>query len=139
MTIPHEELESPTQSEIDDVGPVSSLSNLRPSHPTPDHAQGNATPTELRPTNPTPSHALKVAVGSAEEPLPASNDTNSFTAVKPTSMEDICTSKRADIPENHKYVAVTDQLRSSGMTENSAHRMRPKEKPNTKVMTLTVY
>ena len=138
MTIPHEELESPTQSEIDDVGPVSSLSNLRPSHPTPDHAQGNATPTELRPTNPTPSHALKAAVGSAEEPLLASNDTNSFTVVKPTNMEDICTSKRADNPENHKHVTLTNQLKSSGMTQNSAHRVCPKEKPNTKVMTITV-
>ena len=135
MTIPHEELESPTQSEIDEVGPVSSLSNLRPSHPTPDHAQGNATPTELRPTNPTPSHALKVAVGSAEQPSLASNDTNSFPAVKPTNMEDVCASKRVDAPGNHKYVTVTNQLGSSGITPNSTHRVGPKEKPNTKVMT----
>ena len=49
---------SPAQSEL---GPVSSLSKLRPSNPTPDHAHGNGTPTELRPTNPTPSHALKTS------------------------------------------------------------------------------
>ena len=56
--IAEREVVSPAQSEL---GPVSSLSKLRPSNPTPDHAHGKGTPTEVRPTNPTPSHALKTS------------------------------------------------------------------------------
>ena len=37
---------------------TSSPVKVRPSHPTPNHAQGQGTPTELRPTNPTPFKAV---------------------------------------------------------------------------------
>ena len=37
-----------------DAVSVSSVSKIRPAHPTPDHARGFGTPTDLRPKNPTP-------------------------------------------------------------------------------------
>lgn len=51
--------ESPDVGEVDVVS-LSSVSKIRPAHPTPDHAQGMHTPTNVRPTNPTPFHANRV-------------------------------------------------------------------------------
>lgn len=52
--------DSPDVGEIDAVS-LSSMSKIRPAHPTPDHAQGMHTPTNVRPTNPTPFHAANRA------------------------------------------------------------------------------
>ncbi len=77
------EPESPVPSEAaGQLGPVSSLSKIRPSNPTPDHAHGNGTPTELRPTNPTPCHAVvnNTSPSNVEGSLPVPTskaDTNS--------------------------------------------------------------
>lgn len=44
-------------AESPDLRLVSSLSKIRPSHPTPDRACRSGTPTDVRPPNPTPYHA----------------------------------------------------------------------------------
>ena len=72
LLLPLVDADSPTQSEL---GPVRSLSKIRPAHPTPDHAQGGSTPTELRPTNPTPSQALNVS-GNEDDALSLSAASN---------------------------------------------------------------
>lgn len=48
-------------AESPDLRLVSSLSKIRPSHPTPDHAQRSCTPTDVRPPNPTPLHAQETS------------------------------------------------------------------------------
>lgn len=45
--------------------------NLRPTNPTPAHADGTGTPTSLRPNNPTPSHASKTSNLRPTNPTPA--------------------------------------------------------------------
>ena len=51
--------DSPDVGEVDTIS-VSSVSKIRPAHPTPDHARGMHTPTDTRPTNPTPFHANRL-------------------------------------------------------------------------------
>ena len=136
MTLPQDGLESPTPSEAEEVGPVTSLSKLRPSHPTPDHAQGNATPTELRPTNPTPSHALKASIAGAGEPSTSSSSStthNSFT-----------TKGGADIPQSTNnagtFVTVTGQPgMSPAIAPSSIQGGSPGKKPNIKVIIPVIF
>ena len=109
MTLPPGgEVASPVPSEATgQLGPVGSLSKLRPSNPTPDHAHGNGTPTDIRPTNPTPSHALKAAPVNTTEEISVSTSTEDVQTSLTTSTNvtmDMTTSSTEDTaptrPEN---------------------------------------
>ena len=91
--IAEREVVSPAHSEL---GPVSSLSKLRPSNPTPDHAHGKGTPTDLRPTNPTPSHAFKTngngpSASTSSEEIPNALIVTKTAAEPLTNSEDVAT------------------------------------------------
>ena len=75
-------------TETPDLGPVSSLSKIRPSHPTPDHAHRNGTPTDVRPSNPTPSHALKSSSS-------RSNSNGGKVPPAQTANQELCQASRA--------------------------------------------
>ena len=92
MTLPLEDPVSPSQSEL---GPISSLSKLRPSHPTPDHAHGRGIPTEVRPTSLTPLQAVMIGVVPSKEPssdttftLPATSEHSSGRSPKSVLFDD---------------------------------------------------
>ena len=53
------------------IAPSATPNNLRPTNPTPGHADGSGTPTPLRPDNPTPAHASKPTNPRPTNPTPA--------------------------------------------------------------------
>lgn len=97
----------------------------RPSHPTPNHAQGQGTPTEVRPTNPTPFKAVADdATLTSYFALPAMDSA--------IAERDLGASKLDSI-----HLDVTGQPRETTIPKpTSLLGSRPGEKPNLQVLIL---
>ena len=144
--------DSPDVGEVDTVS-VSSVSKVRPAHPTPDHARGLHTPTDVRPTNPTPSHANRLhspAASLASQPntlkLPIRGGVPG-TDIDISALESDSAAERSVSfmlpPRPHNLgVGESSPNEQKGKTRTSKLRKskggNTKSKPNTKVRNMTL-
>ena len=134
--------DSPDVGEVDTLS-LSSVSKIRPAHPTPDHAQGLHTPTNVRPTNPTPFHANRVhspAVSIVSQP-DKSRTQNSGTDTDTSALESDPIAERSVsfmLPPRRPSLVVGGSqttLTQNNVTASVSREEMVKSKPNTKVRT----
>ena len=137
--------DSPDVGEVDTLS-LSSVSKIRPAHPTPDHAQGLRTPTNVRPTNPTPFHASRAhspAVSIVSQP-DKSHTQNSGMDTDTSALESDPTAERSVsfmLPPRRPSLVVggsqtaltQNNVTASVQKKNREENLMVKSKPNTKV------
>ena len=120
-----QDTDMPSGSEANSPLPQSdSLSKLRPSNPTPIHAQGDGSPTLLRPMNPTPQRASGI-----ETSVNDSNDSVTLSTEPEDPLADITNSDSA-------ATAYTPNIQA---TAPDLQERKTREEPNTKVLCSTVH
>ena len=137
--------DSPDVGEVDTLS-LSSVSKIRPAHPTPDHAQGLHTPTNTRPTNPTPFHANRAhspAASIVSQP-DKSRTQNSGTDTDTSALESDSTAERSVsfmLPPRRPSLVVggsqpaLPQENVTVSVQRKTQEEMVKSKPNTKVGT----
>ena len=102
-----------------------SLSKLRPSNPTPNHAEGDGSPTPLRPSNPTPQSAARVHESREGASPNITESENPLMVTMATNNESAAPSPYT--PHTSPYA------HTSASAPHSIVSRRPQEEPNTKV------